>query len=136
MNTCTVVGCPGLKYPTSSLLIEISLYSGKSWSKAIRVDLCWVEVELGLIWWLSEWVDYFSVCSWFSCRGAEQLMGYLLDGWRRCFECRREVVCAVQRYCSHSAWVLCSSGRGVGRFGTGRVAAELSCELSGARYGT
>jgi len=26
--------------------------------------------------------------------------------------------------------------RGVSRFGTGRVTAELSCELSGARYGT
>ena len=27
-------------------------------------------------------------------------------------------------------------GVGVRRFGTGRIAAELSCELSGARYGT
>ena len=29
MNTCSVVGCASLKYPTSLLLIEISLYSGK-----------------------------------------------------------------------------------------------------------
>jgi len=111
MNTCTVIGCSGLKYPTSSLLIEISLYSGKSWSGTIRVDIRWVEGEMRLSWWWVvvewSWADYFSVCSWFSCRGAEQLMGYLLDGWRRCFECLREVVRAVQRDCSHSLRECC-----------------------------
>ena len=54
-------------------------------------------------------------------------------------ECLREVVRAVQRVCGH---VVCGCvsvvflRRGVRRFRTGRVTAELSCELSGARYGT
>jgi len=109
----------------------------ESGSEAIRVDLrcCYSQlsswsggVDVGLSWvnlsWLFQRV--------FSCRGAEQLWVNLLDGWRRGSECLREVVRAVQRDCSHSAWVLGSSGVVSVDLRTGRVTAELSCELSGA----
>jgi len=78
----------------------------KSWP-----SLSWGRDEVELMMscgWLKSWADYFSVCSWFSCRGAEQLMGYLLDGWRRCFECLREVVHAVQRDYSHYLRACCA----------------------------
>jgi len=90
-----------------------------SWSGGVDVRLSWVKLS-----WLFQ-----RVCS---CRGAEQLLVNLLDGWRRCSECLREVVRAVQRVCSHSAWVLGSSGVVSVDLRTGRITAELSCELSGA----
>jgi len=83
----------------------------ESWSKAIRVDLrrwYWVEVELKLSWlryvlnerFVRELVAEERSSWWDICS--------LVDG--DVFECLREVVRAVQRYCGHSAWVLCSSG--------------------------
>jgi len=86
----------------------------ESGSEAIRVDLrcciySWaVEVE-ELMWdWVEwSWADYFSVCAWVSCRGAEQLMVNLLDGWRRCSECFAVTLCECwvpQAWCRSIEW--------------------------------
>ena len=80
----------------------------KNWSDAIRADLrCWYSVEVALR--LTEVELTTPVCvvrtvsSWFSCRGAEQLMGYLLVGWRRC-------VWMSARSSATLLWSLCVSG--------------------------